>query len=135
MMIFMLILKKNYGLLIASSFENDIIKSTGDIITACIDNNLSLQKVKLNDYFKGINASKYVDLPRLYNDIFEKLITKENRFLLFDMLNKTPELEKVRCSYGKILRDNYKQSDNIENQKLILEEIDTLIAQVESKKI
>jgi hypothetical protein len=127
-------LEEEYTRLIPSSFKNDILKTTGDIITACVDNGLSSQKDKLNSYLKAIVTSKYSELEELYKTIFEKLIGKENQFLLYELMDKGPLLEKVRYSYGKMLKKAYGQSQNTETQKLILKEIDELITKLEKEQ-
>lgn len=127
-------LESSYNTSIDNSFKNDIIKSTEDIITACVDNGLSSQKDKLNKYLKVINKSQYSEFEELYKAIFKQLISKENQFLLYGLINKEQELEKVRCFYGRIVKENYSQSENTESQKLILKEINELITKVDKEQ-
>jgi len=123
-----------YRVMLGNAFKNDIIKSTADIITSCVNNDLSKQQSKLIIYLTAITRSEYAELEGLYKTIFNKLINKENQFLLYELINKTPTLGKVRYHYGKIIKNYYEKTVNTISQKLILREIDELIQKLDKGK-
>jgi hypothetical protein len=128
-------IEKEYTNIFESTFENDILKSTEDIIKMCVDNNLDQHKDKIIKYLIAISKSKYAQFEKLYEVIYIKLINKENRFLFYEFLGEDPQLENVRYIYGKLLKDNYEKTTNTERQNLFLKNIDELVTKVEEQKI
>ena len=128
-------LEESYEHVISASFENDILKSTEDIIKMCVDKDLKNHKEKIIKYFIAISNSKYAKFEKLYEVTYNKLINKENRFLFYEFLSEDPQFENVGYMYGKLLKNDYDKITNTGSQNLFLKNIDELITKIEGQKI
>jgi len=115
-------LEGRYSIIMRGCFRCDVEKSTGDIIEACIDNNLSDHKDKLLKYCQALKNSQY--RGSVCKIIYNKLISKENRFLFYEIINVGTDIDKIKIDYGKLVINDYEaDATNTISQKTILEKI------------
>lgn len=117
-------IEKAYSGLMQSSFENDIIKSSREFITVCIDGDILNYREKIKKYFDALQKSRYAGYKELHREIYRTLSTKENRFNLYSILHSEAKLKEIAKIYGQFMLADYKDaSGNTDSDKLVLKEI------------
>lgn len=108
------------------SFENDIIKSSEDFISAVLDLGISNSKEGINKYFEGIAESKYNNYKELFKSIYEKLRNRENKFLFLNTLSQNPINNITKIAFADLIIEEYGIDKLFETEKIILEEINKI---------
>jgi len=117
-------IESRYGLLMDASFANDIVKSSREFVTRCMDDSILHWREKMKAYFIALARSIHKDLAELHTEIYKTLTTKENRFNFYSILHSEAQLTAMAKIYGQHLLSDYKDvSGNTESEKLVLEEI------------
>lgn len=127
--------QNRYDTTIQSAFLNDALKSTSEIISACVNNNFEKQAIIIINYFMAINQSKFKNNTKIYEVTFDKLITKENRFKFYEFIKENPNLLIVKEYYGNILYDYYQKSINNESERLILKNHEEFIVNIKKAMV
>lgn len=121
-------MENQYISLMLRSFENDIRKTTSDIIRACIDNNLADQGDKLNKYFTALERSVHVYDDGLYQLCYDSLIDKQTRLMFYSLLNAGVT---AKYKLAKLILSSYKNDINTESEGLALAEMERLIREAD----
>jgi len=113
-----------YG--ISCAFENDIIKTTEDFIKAIIDLGFQNKTEDINNFFKGLAKSEFVDLAVLYEIVFSAIKARDDKFKFYEIISNTAETMKCKIHYGDLLISKYVDSVFSESEQGIIDEISTL---------
>ena len=113
---------------IEAAFENDIQKSTNDLITVVVDNGFNEFKKEINLFFKGLTSSEYKKFQPVYQIIFDNLQSRKNRFDFINIVESSNENRIAKIELGNILRNNYSNDNLTESEFLVFEELSKLIA-------
>lgn len=108
------------------AFENDIIKSTEDFSKALIDVGYQSRDKEINNFFIGISNSRFKNLNKVYEIIFENLKTRDNRFKFYNLLKNNNDIRIAKINYGKILISEYGKTQLSNSEQIITEEIISL---------
>ncbi len=111
---------------IFASFENDIIKSIKDFITAVINKGLNNYQDEINKFFSGISASNHRAYQLVYTTFFDSLKTRQNRFALINIVQSTKENRIAKIAFGKLLIAEYSNKEPTEVERLTMGEIEEL---------
>lgn len=112
---------------IQGAFENDIIKSTSDFTSAIIDLGMHNFNIEISKYFEGLSASSHKNYLEVYKVFFDILQSRKNRFDFFALIENKETTRKAKVMYGQLLIDKYKTDSPTETEKLIFEELTSLI--------
>lgn len=113
-------------ILIANSFKNDIIKSTIDYFDHVHSNGIIASKDEVNKFAIALSKSKYNKFDELYVSVINQMTSREEKFQLYDVIEKTDLSKQFRIGYGKILLD-YKGDELSAFEKGIINEIESII--------
>ena len=108
--------------LIQSCFRNDIIKASEDFIKVVAKDILGFSG-KIKKYFIALQQSHFAEFTKLHDCIYNTLLTKENRFNLYFILQSDAMLKGLAIIYGQHLLSNYKDVKNTEAESEVLTEI------------
>jgi hypothetical protein len=111
--------------LIARSFKNDIIKSTRDYFNFVYSRGIRHTKEEVNKFAVALSKSKYKNSNEIYFSISNQMPSREEKFLLYDIIEKSDITKEFRIGYGNILLD-YKASTPSPFETGIINEIETL---------
>ncbi|WP_439505746.1 hypothetical protein [Sediminibacterium sp.] len=115
----------NLESLIADSFKNDIIKSTSEYFNYVHSKGVVQNRIEVNKFVLALSNSKYKDLGDIYISIFNQMSTRQEKFQLYELVEKTGSTKQFRSEYGNFLLD-YKQNAPSPIETGILNEIETL---------
>lgn len=116
---------KDLDWLIENSFKNDIVKSSSEFFNSAYKNGIIHSKDVINLFAKALSKSKYLNYEEIYFGIFNQMINREDKFLLYENIEKTDDAKKFRKEYGKLLLDFKTEAPSLKEQ-WILREIETL---------
>ena len=117
-------MEANYLLLMESSFKNDIMKTSEAFVKVIIKEGDILDFTeKIKKYFIALQQSKFKNRSDLHKHIYKSLLTKENRFALYSILQQEEQLKDIAKIYGQHLLSNYKDVKNTEAEDKTLIEI------------
>ncbi len=117
--------------LIQNSFRNDIVKTSEDFIKVVAKEDVLGFSEKIKKYFIALQQSHFGQFTKLHNCIYNTLLTKENRFNLYSILQSDAILKDLAIIYGQHLLSNYKDVENTEAESGALTEI---IEAIETKE-
>lgn len=106
-------------------FENDILKATNEIFEYLVNNGLENNIEIINNYFSGLELVTYKDWDEIYNLIVQKLSTRNNHFLLAQLINnETAQFSKYK--YGSLILEKYSENDLSETERIVKDQIENL---------
>jgi len=116
--------EEEYFRLMASSFRNDIIRTSCEFLAACTQEGVLHWRERVTKYFAALSASIHRDCNELHAAIYKTLRTKENRFDLYSILSSDGRLKELTKVYGKLLVNDYKDAPgNTESEGKVITEI------------
>lgn len=125
-------MESNYLNLMQFSFENDIMNTSEDFVKVIIKEGDILDFTeKIKKYFIAMQQSKFKNRSELHRHIYKSLLTKENRFALYSILQQEEQLKDMAKIYGQHLLSDYKNARNSEAENKMLIDITEAI---ETKK-
>jgi len=129
------ILNDDFFHFLECSFENDVKKSTEDFMTTIINLGYNNKSKEINAFIKGLSVSEtYKNSDFIYKIIFEKLQHRTNQFEFFSIISDEKESRIGKSNYGKFLIDAYLDRELNEKENAIIEEINSIIAELEKQK-
>lgn len=111
---------------ICSAFENDMIKTTEDFIKAVIDLGIQNKTEDINNFFKGLAKSEFVDLHVLYEIMFATLKTRDARFKFYEIISNNIETKRCKIHFGQLLITEYSNIEKSKSEQVIIDEINVL---------
>lgn len=114
---------------IGCAFENDMMKTTEDFIKAIIDLGFQTKMDDINNFFRGLAKSEFVDLIVLYEIVFSAFKTRDDKFKFYEVISNTAETKKCKIHYGDLLISTYADSETSGSEQGIIDEINALKAQ------
>lgn len=112
---------------IKASFENDIIKSTSDFITAVIDEGIQELKPEINLFFNGLTNSEYNTYEIIYNLLFDNLKSRKSQFEFFNAIESSDDKRKAKIEFGKLLQKKYLNKNLSISERMTFSELTELI--------
>lgn len=90
------------------SFKNDIVKSTFDFFKTLSDFDLSQYSNEINSFANELSIHHLGTTEQIYFAINQAIESRESKFKLFDIIEKSPTKLTFRKLFGKLLVDyNY----------------------------
>lgn len=123
-----------YSHAIRCSFENDIVKSTEDFAKSLIDLGYQSKEKEINSFFKGIGQSKFKNLTKIYEIIYNSLKTRDDRFKFYSLLENDKQLKVPKVNFGNLLISEYGKTELTESEKDIIEEVESVSKELLSEK-
>lgn len=125
--------------LIQGTFENDILKTTHDLISVINEVGLLNYKTEINKYFKGLSESQHKDFEDVYKLIFTELKSRQNRFDFYSVIESKPENRIAKIKYGRLLKNVYSDQNSTEGEQAMFKELgeiekDQMIIEEENRK-
>lgn len=112
---------------IECSFDNDIIKSTSDFMNGIYKSGFKLKSEAINSYFIGLSSSYYKDNVEIYKIFFNTLSSRINRFEFYELLSKENNCKAGRTNFGKLLVEEYSDTELSETEQVTINEINLLL--------
>ncbi|MDD4970215.1 MAG: hypothetical protein PHT07_12390 [Paludibacter sp.] len=116
------------------SFENDIIKSTKDLMKVTIESGYRTMTNELNSYIKGLSESNFKNSEIIYKIIFDKLQNRENQFGFFSLLFDDKESRIGKSNYGKLLISTYANTALSDFERLSIDKTHAIIAELDKEE-
>ena len=125
----------NYSNAIECAFENDVIKSTEDFMKAIIDLGFQKRNKEINSFVKGLSLSQHKDFSKVYEIIFYSLNKRDNQFKFYSLIENHKDNRIGKVNFGKLLIDEYSQTDSSDSEKIIIEDIKLIQEVLEKEKV
>jgi hypothetical protein len=119
-----------YPQAIECAFENDIIKSTTDLMKVIIESGYKSMEKEIKNYIKGLSKSIYKDSELIYKIIFDKLQNRENQFGFFNLIPEDKESRIGKSNYGKLLISTYANTPLSDIERLSIDKTNAIIAEL-----
>ena len=116
------------GHIFSSALKNEIIKCTSDLATALVDKGILEFKLEINYFFGGLTNSKNKDYQDIIQLLFDKLISRKNRFDTFTVVESVINKRFAKIAFGNLLLDKYSTDNPTEPESLVFIELADLIA-------
>ncbi len=125
----------NYSNGIDCAFENDIIKSTEDFMKAIIDLGFQKRDKEINSFIKALSKSQHKNFSKVYNIIFESLNKRDNQFKFYSLIESLKDNRLGKVNFGNLLIDKYSKTELSDSEKVIIEDIKLIQAELEKEEI
>lgn len=110
------------------SFENDIVKSTTDFMSALVETGYKTKENEINCYMKGLSGSIYKNTEDVYKIFFDKLQNRNNQFGFFMLIEDSIECRIGKSNYGKLLISSYSNTELNDEEKAAIAKTNEIIA-------
>jgi hypothetical protein len=118
---------------ITCAFENDILKSTSDFIKSIIDLGYQSKEKDINSYIKGLSESKFKDLQKVYEIIFNGFKDRNDRFKFYQIISDEKECRVGKSNYGRCLIAEYANTELSITEKAIIEQTIQIKADIQKE--
>ena len=115
------------------SFENDIIKSSGDFIRGIIDAGFQSKGNEINAFVMGLSKSSFKNVEKIYKILFNGLKNRNDQFIFFEMISDDKNSKIGKSNYGNLLIENYYGEELSKSEKLIIEHAKKIKHELENK--
>ena len=112
---------------IECSFDNDIMKSSSDFIKGIYELGFKLKSEDINSYYIGLSGSPFKDNMGIYQIFFDTLSSRVNRFEFYELLSKKNNCTVGRTNFGKLLVEEYSETELSESEQAKINEINVLL--------
>lgn len=102
---------------VSVAFENDMIEVTSKFAEVLSKQGVFEYKVEINYLFHGLSNSEHKENTKIYQNLFNHLKTKKQRFEFFDTIESPKNNFIAKIEFGKILHNEYSNSKLEESEK------------------
>lgn len=107
-----------YGDAMNCEFENDIMKSTNDFFDAINEVGVHKKSFEIENFLTSLNNSKFKNSVNIYDLIFNKIHSKDDKFKFYKILSGNPLFYKIRFQYGNNLKKHFESNDTLSHEEI-----------------
>jgi hypothetical protein len=116
-------LRKKSLVILNNSFPNEVINSTGKIVSFAANRNIQSHSETLKTYFEYLQKSDHNSNVNIYSKAYQSCLNKKNKFTLFKVMLDSKVATNFLKYYGDLLVSEFDKDENTESEKAILKTI------------